>query len=423
MDGRDRRNTALNTIGESLWGLMANLVAPATVLTVLLRDRGAGQIMVGSIAGIESSCVLLPQLLGIYVFHSRRHRKAHLVLWHLAAVLPFLGGMGLLTLFAASFPPRAYCLAMLACFGAFWFAIGIVVAAWTDFLGHLFTVEVRGKVMGLALLGFSLAGAGSTLFAGWLIAELSTGAFAWLYLLAWVVGMVSVCCWALVDDPGGRISTDTPRPRVATLVLRFRASLAEPNFRAFLASRVLATCGFCILPFVAVYYTDPAHGGLSREFVVSAYAAQTVGLGIGSLGLGWLGDRFGHRSGVLIGTAAQVAALGVVLTVPGAFGCVLVYAGAGVCAACGVVSHYNLILETCPHDNRMLHISAANLTVGIPLTAVPLLAGVAAAVWGLTAVFAASLALSLAALLVVVLRVREPRTLGVCPQPSGWRAQ
>jgi MFS family permease len=339
-----------------------------------------------------------------------------LVLWHLLAALPFLLLMAILSFHSERLGQRLYCLLMLTGFGVFTFVMGIVVAAWVDFIGHLFPIEIRGKVMGVSITGFSLAGTAGALVAGWwLKAATVAHPFAWLYLAAWLLGSLSILLWCPVDDPVSRTGDDEPRLPLRELLARFRHSLTDCNFREFLLSRVLATCGFCILPFIAVHYTSTAGGGLPHDLVVSAYAALTLGLGAGSLALGWMGDRRGHRCGVLVGTTAQVVALLVLLFVTGRWGCILAYVAAGVCSACGFVSHYNLILESCPHDNRMAHISVANLLVGLPLAVVPILAGLAAESWGLRPVFLASLGCSVLALLWVVCRVREPRVLGLQP--------
>jgi MFS family permease len=89
--------------------------------------------------------------------------------------------------------------------------------------------------------------------------------------------------------------------------------------------------------------------------------------------------------------------------------CLLVYFLAGICAGSALVSHYNMVFETCPHENRGAHITLANLVIGGFTALTPIVAGVAAAHWGSHAVFAASLLLSVCALAWFLLRVREPR--------------
>jgi MFS family permease len=139
---------------------------------------------------------------------------------------------------------------------------------------------------------------------------------------------------------------------------------------------------------------------------------MTLGFSLASLILGPLGDRCGHRIGIVAGISMQLVTLAVLLTLPGLGGCVLAYAGAGVCNACASVSGSNMIYETCPHEHRMAHISVGNLLIGTPMAFAAVLAGLVAEAWSLAAVFRICLAFSAAALVWCLLRVREPRELG-----------
>ena len=78
---------------EGIWGFQAALIAPATFFSLLLAHYGAGKILIGSIAAIESGGILLSQILGLLWFRSIRHRKRNLVGWHAGVVIPLLGVM------------------------------------------------------------------------------------------------------------------------------------------------------------------------------------------------------------------------------------------------------------------------------------------------------------------------------------------
>jgi MFS family permease len=412
MTPTERRNSILNATGEALFGFKGNLIASATVLTVLLREYGASPRLIGAVWSIETAGALLPQLLGLYVFHSYRQRKRHLILWHMGVMLPVLGAMCALTCFAPRLDPALYRWGMLAGHAYYWFMIGVVNAAWTDFLAGIFPADIRGTVMGLAMFAASLAGAVGGLAAGYLIRSFpAPQVYAALYGTAWGIGTLSMCLWIPVDDSALRASPEPPPPSVPVLLRHFAHSLSDRNFRAFLVARVLATLGFCIIPFIALRYMAPAGGGLSRSTIVSCGAAMTLGFSLGSLVMGPVGDRYGHRLGVLLGTGLQVVALLFLLFVPGLGGCLLAYGCAGICNACGNVSHYNMIFETCPHEHRMAHISVGNLLIGAPMAFAAVLAGLVAEVSSLDTVFWICLGLSATAFVWCLLRVREPRTM------------
>lgn len=408
------RNVFWTATGEGIWGFMANFVTPATVLTVLLARLGAGERMIGSIGAIETGGLALPQALGIFLFHSRRRRQTLAILWHLFPCIPFLFLSGAVA-FAAEghLSARTARWLLLATLAGYQLCIGVVVAAWLDWLAHLYDQSRRGTAFGVT---FATAAVGS--FAGSLLAGVALGddptfrTFGWLYVAAGVLAVISICSFWFVRDPG-LSAPESPPPTIRELLHRFRHSLADVNFRGFLIGRTLSAFGFCILPFVALYFTSPQGGGLSGGTVVKCFAAFTAGSATAHLMLGRLGDRYGHRLGVLMGAVMQVVTLSLLLIAQGVLGCIAVYICAGFCASSAWLSHSNLLFETCPHDNRMAHITVGNLSLTPALIAAPLVAGWVARVWGLQALFAGSLAISLAALAWFVLRVREPRHISI----------
>jgi len=411
-----RFNTKCAVVGEGLWGIGLALVAPATVLTVLLRQCGAGKAMVGSISAIEGGGSLLPQLIGLYIFTSVRKRKRQLLLWHLLWLIPCLLLPGAVLLVGKGLSPALLRWCTLMCYLAFVVGGGIVTAAWMDWMAHLFPVNTRGKAIGLAWGASFLAGTGGAIVAGRLIRSAAdTAIFGWLYLSAGMLLTLSITTFWLVKDPATHETQDTARLGTRDLLARFSHSLWDRNFRAFLIGRILATSGFCIVPFIAVYYTSPVGGGLNNGTIVSLGAAMTLGTAAAMYALGWIGDRFGHRAGILCGAAAQVATLTVMLSSSGAASCAAAYAMAGIVIGSAFISHFNMMFETCPHDHRMAHITVGNMVLGVNVIIMPLLAGVAAERWGERPVFWVCLALSSLALLWFLARVREPRTISLGP--------
>ena len=429
MQARTLRNAIANVTGESLWGFQGNLVASATVLTVLLREYGASERMIGAIAAIETAAFLIPQGVGVYLFRSPRRRKVHLVGFHLVAIIPFLfilSGVAALapSLDGAAAPasgwrlaPGILCWALLAGWAGHIVMIGVVVAAWNDWWANVFEKGIRGTVMGASMAAAALTGTGGALLAGWLLrVSPHPRIYAWLYLAAGTIAVISICAFLFIRDPAEHEPDADLSMSLPDLLAKFRHSLEDANFRAFLIGRMLAAVGFCIVPFIAVHYTSAAAGGLSGGTVVSCGAGMTIAMAASSLLLGRMGDRYGHRTGILAGAATQIVALVVLLTCTGWVGCVLAYAGAGVCMGVGWVSHYNMLFETCPHDSRMAHITVGNLALGLATAAAPLVAGVVAEHWGLTRLFVGCLVLSVCALLWFLVRVKEPRHIPLTRQ-------
>ncbi|MCE5278654.1 MAG: MFS transporter [Planctomycetaceae bacterium] len=411
MDQLEFRNATFNAIGESLWGLMTAMVSSMTVLVVLLKRLGAGEQMIGAIAAIDGGVLILPQLLGVYLFQPGRRRKRLLVVWHMVAFAPCLALSAVAILLADRMGPQATRWALMGCFALPLLLVGAVVPAWMDWLAWLFPASIRGRVLGAAWAGFALAATAGQLLAGWLIERFpGTDIYGVLYLAAAAISLVSMVFYAMIREP--HIEA-LPSPRMTTreIFARFAGSLKDSNFRAFLIGRILATGGFCMLPLVAVHFSSAGAGRLDSGTVVACGGAMSIAMAVANLVLGRIGDLLGHRLGLITCGAAQVLTL-LLLLLPGSIAvCIAAYFWAGVAVGGAIVSHSNMLFETCPHDHRLAHITIANIVLSGPLLAAPLLAGTVAQAYGTRPVFLTCLALSATALAWFIFRVREPRHL------------
>ena len=419
MDRRERANAARVVGGDAVWGFQASLVAPSTVLAVLLLRHGAGPAMVSSILALEAGATVLPQILGNYLVRSAHHRKRFLILWHLGAIIPFLFVMGVVAHLAARMSPAAVRWGLLAGYAGYNFAMGIIMAVWLDWIADVFREGIRGTLFGLTFAFANFAGAAASLLAGALIESGKLpSVYGWLYTAAGLMAAASMALFALVRDPT-REKPDRPlRLDLGTLLRHFRRSLADANFRSYIAGRALATAGFSIVPFFAIHFTSARGGALSEGTVVASGAAMTAGAAVASLIVGRRGDRRGHRGGMLLGLGLQGLTVALLLTTGGPLGCILAYAGAGLARGSVGVSGFNLLYETCTHEGRFAHITLGNFILSFAAIGAPLAAGLAAGRWGLRPLFVVSLGLCLLALLWFVARVKEPRTLRSSDSPA-----
>ena len=137
---------------------------------------------------------------------------------------------------------------------------------------------------------------------------------------------------------------------------------------------------------------------------------MTAGSAIGNMALGGLGDKLGHRLGILIGIAMQGASLLAMLLGSGMPSCIIAYFAAGLCVAASMISHANMVIEMCPHDHRLAHITAGALVMAPMAILLPLLAGyLANSCIGLRGVLELSLLFTGMAFLWMLLRVKDPR--------------
>lgn len=406
----NRNNFISLVAGEAFWGMAMGLVLTSTVLAVFLKENGAGLAMIGSISSIESGVGGSLQLVGLFLFTSRRKRKHQVLGWHLYAVVPFLLMNATLASAASHLPPVVVRWSALMFYGGYMAALGVVGGAFMDWLAHVFSERERGTVLGTSICFAGLASMGGSILAGRLIRlHPAPNAYAYLYFGAAMTAIISVLIYWRVDDSPLEQTEDSPRPTSEDVKRYLHASLSNLNFRCFLVSRSLATIGFCMVPFITVHFMSSDGGGLSSDIVVTCGSAIAVGWAASSFVFGRLGDRAGHAIGLFLGLVIQVATLAVLLWGGGKWGCVTAFAGAGVCLGAGLVSYYNALMETCPHDNRFAHITIGNFIIGLVGIIAPLLGGIVAERWGVRTLFMSCFTISIIGLVWHALFVREPR--------------
>jgi|GEM_PF-723555 len=413
IDRHTLRNAILDVIGEGIWGLQAGMVPAVTVLTVLLTRYNAGNTMIGLVSAIQGGLIYLPQILGLYIFASVKHRQRDMILWHVIGILPCQALCGILVLFEGSLDPFWLRWGLLALFSLFSINIGIIVGVWSEWLAHMFSTNIRATVMGTGFSLYSLLGAGGGLVAGWWL-EKSPGylTYSWLFLLSSAIGVFSMLAFTFIDDPAVRLPYASEKPTLRDIIIRFRASLADWNFRVFLVGRVLVSIGLCVSPFLAVFYQSPEGGRVPDSFIVMCGAAMTVGTAITTVVIGRWGDKTGHRAPIIAGAIIQALALAILLVSSGRASCVAAYLGVGVCIGFGFISHTNMLYETCPHDDRLAHITVGNIVMTIPLLVAPVIAGFFANRCGIRPLFAISLLISAVAAVWFIVFFREPRRMG-----------
>jgi MFS family permease len=396
------------------------MVAASTVLTVLLSKLG-GNGSVGFIPAIEGGAALLPQVVGAILFHGKRPVKRILLLWHIVGTVPFLLLMAATIYWSSLLSPLLVRTMLLVGFGCTTAILGMVIPSWTDWLAHLFKTQHRGTVIGLLLAGSALVSMLGSLTAGYLIKlDSSPPAYARHYLLAATFALLSMAVFACVrdhreDDAPGESAINKGRGHYRSLLDSCDASVRDSNTQAFMVGRALTVCGFSVIPFVTLYYTSPAGGGLSASFVVSCGAAQALAGALSHVLLGRIGDRFGHRLGLIFGASMQILTLVVVLSSSGAVSCALAFFATGIALGSTALAHLNLLLETCPHENRVAHITVNNVVLGVSSVVAPLLSAWAAHEWGIQSLFLICLALSVIAAMWLIFRMQEPRQASTLP--------
>jgi MFS family permease len=403
-----RWNFIANTLDGALFALGLTIVSQHTVLPVLVRKIGGGNVAVGLIPVLWVLGFNLPQVLIAGAVLPKKRRKPLLLQTALVQRVPWL----LLALAALLLFERMESDAALALFFLLYgmAAVGgaINLPVWFDLIAKLTPVALRGRLFGARTISGSLLGAGGGIVATFVLARFQyPGSYALLFALTFGVMVLSYLCLAVLREEGDSVPSEAVRRPWAPASLP-RLFRDFPNYRNFVIADALSISGGIGAAFYAVHafdrfsLPDSYAGGFTTVMMVSGAAGGTA--------FGLLADRFGHRLNLQAAALSTMVACLLAVTAP----TVELYAAVFVCASLAIavtlISRLPFLAEISPESERPTMVAGANL-VASPFVLWGLAGGYIADRVGLTSVFLLAGAFAAAAFLWLTLRVKEPRSV------------
>jgi MFS family permease len=384
----------------------------------LFKRLGASDVQIGLIASIFWAGWLVLQPVSLFLFARRRRTKTFLIPWSLTfAVLPYVAVAWVIYALAATSP--ALCVTLiLVILTVRVVGAGMGIPFWLDWQSMIFRQEIRGRVIGMMATAAPIGAAAATYSAGLVVESMGYPANYSAVAAAGVVFfLIALAVLSRVKEPESLRAPYTPL-RPGDLFRRFRHSLSEVNFRRYLIGRILMTLGAGGAAFYAVHFQGPAGGSVPEATVIKLSSLLLVGQCLVSYPLGRLGDRMGHKVGVVLGAFGQVAAILVAFLGRGPVACGAAFALCGVAWAAAWVCHVNMLFETCPHDSRVAHITLSNMVLGPILALVPVATGWVVKVVDTRPGIGLTLIPTLLGVLWLAVMVREPRDIEIDRRPA-----
>jgi MFS family permease len=283
---------------------------------------------------------------------------------------------------------------------------GAVGPAWQELVARWCPVERRGRFMGLAnFLGAGAGAAGSVLTTWLLDAREFPDSFVIIFAIAAGAMTLSWVFLSLTREPAHPQVEHRPTSR------EFRAGLPEilrrdHNFRRFLVARSLMALGNLGLGFITV---AAVRRWQVPDSAVGLYtAAYWLGQTAGTLSLGVLADRRGHKLSLEIGALAAVSAYALAWLAPVPDWYYAVFFLIGINSGAVLGSGILIALEFSQPGRRPTYAGLTNTAVGLVNITAPLVGTLlAGASYSWTS--AASAVVSLFALTLMHWWVLEPR--------------
>jgi len=295
--GRLKRNLFFNCIHEFSWGFAVAFHSIYAIIPLFLKKLGAPDAIIISIAGLFNILLAIPMLFSAALGRNIRNIQTAVVKTH-SIVLPPIFFAGFLFAFIVPTGPNAW-VYYYVCFIFYCLAIGFIIPIWAGFLSHVFPKKTRGHYLGISFAFNSLGG----FFGGILVKMLFNSSvsfpqnFGWGFIIAgssMAIGIMVFLLYKLDYQPTEKIHktfgdfwTDTK-----TIIQK------HGNFKYYLFSRMFITAHFPAVSLYAVYTQDLFGYQVSEAGIFTII--QVVAFGIGSVSAGKIGDKWGHKTAMIL---------------------------------------------------------------------------------------------------------------------------
>ena len=291
--------------------------------------------------------------------------------------------------------------------GLFGFFTGMQSVTFSFLVSKVIPVERRGRLVGFrnTLAGLTASAVG--FIGGSLLEDNALGnGYASVFLVAFVLTASGLMTLVFMREPASpQVREASPlgsRLRSLPALLR-----ADPDYANYVLARFLGVAGRMAVPFYIVYAgTRMELSGGTIGLLTSVFLLTQTG---SNLAWGWLADRQGFRNVLAGSLGCWVFATLVLMYAPGLEGFIVGFAGLGAGLGGFQMGCVNLVLEFGSLADRPMRIAVAQSGEQLMSILAPLLGGVVVEGLSFHHLFWIAISMKLAALLVTLLRVREPR--------------
>ncbi|HEX6033344.1 MAG TPA: MFS transporter [Anaerolineales bacterium] len=401
-----RYNIAIGLLDGGFFGVALGFGSFGTILPLFVASMTDSATLIGLVPAIHGAGWLLPQLFtATHTARLRRYKRTVLMMT-IHERIPFLG----FALVAFLLPQIGLQAGLLVTFiFLIWQGLGggFTANPWTSMISKIMPPESRGTFFGTQAAVANLFISAAAVGAGYLLNAFdSPFDFVTCFLIASLFFTISWVFLALTREPAdyAKVIEENPPPfwQGAGRILR-----RDKNFSWFLAARILsqfATMGFA---FYIVYALRRFH----MDEVTAGYltATLTISQMVANAGMGWLGDKVGHRLMLLVGAASAFLSSLLAWFAPSLNWFFPIFVLSGFANVSIWMNGMTMTVDFSGESERPFYIGLAQ-TLTAPATIIaPLIGGWIADAQGFVSTFGWSTVLSVVMMLILIFLVKEPR--------------
>lgn len=392
-----RHNFIVNILDGSFFGFALGFGSFVTVIPLFVSKLTDSAILIGLIPAIHSVGWQLPQLLTVNWISRSSRFKPYVIRTTIHERLPYFF-LGLIAFFLPRLDVRiALTLTYIV---LIWQGLGggLTATAWQSMINKVIPPRRHGIFFGTQGSAANLLAAVSAVFAG-LILEQITGknGFSINFFLAGFWMMISLYFLSRTREEARNIKdVDTHLSgRDLTAILR-----QDPHFRLFVGIRNMIQISIMAVGFYSVYTLQKF--GLSEGKIGLMTAVYSSSQIITNPLLGYIGDRYGHRSALFIGTISAAGSGFVAWLSPDANWFYLAFALAGIANVAAWTIAIAMTLEFGRDDQKPAYIGLSNTLTAPSTLLAPVLGGLLADYAGYQATFLLSGIASVVTMLLIL---------------------
>lgn len=296
-----KHNLTVNMWDGGLFGVALGFASFGTILPLFVASMTDSALLIGLVPAIHAVGWQFPQLFMAQRIARLRSYKRTVLLTTIHERIPFLA----LALVALLIPVIGKQAALILTFLLLiWQGLGggFTANTWTSLISKIMPPDSRGTFFGFQAGLANLLLSGAAIGAGYLLDAFEAPiSFVVCFVIAFVFFSLSWGALALTREPEDVekvIPTAQPHfwQEARTLLGR------DANFRWFLGARFLSQ--FAVMGFS--FYILYALRRFDMDTITAGYLTATLTLSqtVANAGMGWLGDRLGHRAMMILGAAA-----------------------------------------------------------------------------------------------------------------------
>ncbi len=402
-----KHNIIVNLWDGGLFGAALGFASFGTILPLFVASMTTSALLIGLVPAIHSVGWQLPQLFtASYVSRLRKYKRS-VIMMTIHERVPFLG----FTIVALLLPAIGLQAGLIITFILLtWQGLGggFTANSWTSMISKIIPPESRGTFFGFQAGIANLFISGSAVAAGYLLDYLDSPLdFAACFFIASIFFTLSWIALAQTREPE---DTEKIIPAEKTHFWDDSKKILgkDPNFNWFLSARFIsqfATMGFS-------FYIIYALRQFNMDTITAGFltATLTVSQTIANAGMGWLGDKWGHRSMLIIGAVAALLSAILAWLATSILWFYPIFLLAGLANVSIWTIGMAMTVDFGTEAERPLYIGLSQ-TLTAPATIIaPLIGGWIVDSAGFIPTFSISIILSIAMIGILVFLVKDPRT-------------